>query len=196
MAQPPATCLWIIQGLILFVISGTLSASSVTPADRATTPTTLLAFRLPMEITNRVFNESLKNRDSDDYKKMFKEVEQLLDDAFVSMGSYEGIREMDFSAHKITAINQSSTRSSADGGGSGDSVPGWAIALLVLAAVILLLLIIMFIMMVVHWCCKISEKNLSEDPSQNLVGEPANDNNAQDINDPPKNKTGVYVVNP
>ncbi|XP_029587851.1 uncharacterized protein si:dkeyp-92c9.4 isoform X2 [Salmo trutta] len=51
---------------------------SVTPAGMSTTPTTKTVFQLGMKITNRVFNDSLLNPNSEDYKKMYDEVSQLV----------------------------------------------------------------------------------------------------------------------
>ncbi|KAL4624804.1 putative protein TPRXL [Arapaima gigas] len=96
--------------------------------------------------------------------------------------------------------------SSTEGGG----VPGWGIALLVLASVILLVLIVILILALWHWCCRREEpgfvyvngqpnpyakaKQLSMGPDI-ILKEPG----VEDLDNPEnpkKNRTGFYAVNP
>ncbi|KAK6323841.1 hypothetical protein J4Q44_G00061800 [Coregonus suidteri] len=114
MVRPSTNLLRITQCVLIFVISGALSASffrvprSVTPAGMSTTPTAKMAYQICMEITNRVFNDSLLNPNSEDYKKMYDEVNQLLAEVYgcptCSTGSvYGGIATMTFRHGSVIA---------------------------------------------------------------------------------------------
>ncbi|XP_045078300.1 cell wall integrity and stress response component 1-like [Coregonus clupeaformis] len=74
----------------------------------STTPTAKMAYQICMEITNRVFNDSLLNPNSEDYKKMYDEVNQLLAEVYgcptCSTGSvYGGIATMTFRHGSVIA---------------------------------------------------------------------------------------------
>ncbi|XP_045549653.1 cell wall protein DAN4-like [Salmo salar] len=114
MVRPSNNLLRTTQCILVFAISGALSASffrvprSVTPAGMSTTPTAKMAYQICMEITNRVFNDSLLSPNSEDYKKMYDEVNQLLAEVYgcrtCSTGSvYEGIATMTFSHGSVIA---------------------------------------------------------------------------------------------
>ncbi|KAK7158151.1 hypothetical protein R3I93_009375 [Phoxinus phoxinus] len=104
---------------------------------------------------------------------------------------------------KTTPVNYSSTTASA-------LVPGWGIALLALAAVSLFLLIILIIL-VVLWCCCPKRRVFVNEPeemsppmyfnpdipmySTQSTFDTANGKQADAREKPPKNRTGMYVVN-
>ncbi|KAM9419162.1 mucin-1 [Salvelinus alpinus] len=106
MVLPSANLLRITQCILIFAISGSLC--SVTPAGMSTTPTKDTVFLMGIQITNRVFNDSLLNPNSEDYKKMYGEVSQLLADVYMSPASgtastYEGVATMTFRNGSVIA---------------------------------------------------------------------------------------------
>ncbi|CAB1320866.1 unnamed protein product [Coregonus sp. 'balchen'] len=114
MVQPSTNLLRITQFILIFAISGALSASffrvprSFTTAGMSTAPTAKMAFQLGIEITNRVFNNSLLNPNSEDYKKMYGEISQLLADVYTcptcgTASSYGGIVTMTFRNGSVIA---------------------------------------------------------------------------------------------
>nr|XP_046182430.1 mucin-5AC-like isoform X3 [Oncorhynchus gorbuscha] len=109
MVLPSANHLRITQCILIFAISGSLSVPySVTPAGMSTTPTNKMVFQMDIKITNRVFNDSLLNPNSEDYKKLYGEVSQLLADAYKSPTSgtastYEGVATMTFRNGSVIA---------------------------------------------------------------------------------------------
>ncbi|XP_052328053.1 uncharacterized protein LOC118399428 isoform X6 [Oncorhynchus keta] len=109
MVLPSANHLRITQCILIFAISGSLSVPySVTPAGMSTTPTNKMVFQMDIKITNLVFNDSLLNPNSEDYKKLYGEVSQLLADAYKSPSSgtastYEGVATMTFRKGSVIA---------------------------------------------------------------------------------------------
>ncbi|XP_036808809.1 uncharacterized protein LOC110496346 isoform X2 [Oncorhynchus mykiss] len=109
MVLPLTSLFRITQCILIFAISGSLSVPClVTPAGMSTTPTKKAVFQLGMKITNRVFNDSLLNPNSEDYKKLYGEVSQLLADAYNSPTSgtastYEGVATMTFRNGSVIA---------------------------------------------------------------------------------------------
>ncbi|XP_031649386.1 mucin-5AC-like isoform X3 [Oncorhynchus kisutch] len=106
MVLPSANHLRITQCILIFAISGSLW--SVTPAGMRTTPTNKMVFQMGIKITNRVFNDSLLNPNSEDYKKLYDEVSQLLADVYKSPTSgtasiYEGVATMTFRNGSVIA---------------------------------------------------------------------------------------------
>ncbi|KAL6488493.1 hypothetical protein MHYP_G00022340 [Metynnis hypsauchen] len=105
--------------------------------------------------------------------------------------------------------NPSSTTTSST---AEQGVPGWGVALLVLAAIILFLLLLLFILLLLCWCCWWRRRgfmNVSDpDPpgyynpdipmySTHSTFDSHNGKSPQDSDSekPPKNRTGMYVVN-
>ncbi|KAK1805217.1 hypothetical protein P4O66_019173 [Electrophorus voltai] len=75
-----------------------------------TSPEPTFFFNLYMVITNRVFNESLLNSNSPDYKKMYDEVNGVLNVTFscTSCGThafYRGVKDMKFKHGSVIAIS-------------------------------------------------------------------------------------------
>ncbi|XP_029514221.1 uncharacterized protein LOC115128490 [Oncorhynchus nerka] len=109
MVLPLTSLLRITQCILIFAISGSMSVPySVTPAGMSTTPTNKMVFQMDIKITNRVFNDSLLNPNSEDYKKMYDEVSQLLADVYKSSTSgtastYEGVATMTFRNGSVIA---------------------------------------------------------------------------------------------
>ncbi|XP_031649387.1 uncharacterized protein LOC116354385 [Oncorhynchus kisutch] len=109
MVLPLTSLLRITQCIFIFAISGSLSVPySVTPAVMSTTPTNKMVFQMGIKITNRVFNDSLLNPNSEDYNKLYGEVSQLLADAYKSPTSgtastYEGVATMTFRKGSVIA---------------------------------------------------------------------------------------------
>ncbi|XP_067217835.1 mucin-1 [Chanodichthys erythropterus] len=73
-----------------------------------TYPTPLYSFSLCMEITNRVFNDSLLNKNSPQYKRMYSEVSGVLDTAFNcsdcdTRETYRGVSNMQFRGEPMMA---------------------------------------------------------------------------------------------
>ncbi|XP_014033172.1 uncharacterized protein isoform X2 [Salmo salar] len=106
MVLPSTNLLRITQCILIFAISGSLW--SVTPASMSTTPTKKIEYQLGIKITNRVFNDSLLNPNSEDYKKLYGEVSQLLANVYKcptcgTASIYEGIATMTFRKGSVIA---------------------------------------------------------------------------------------------
>lgn len=77
--------------LICFVGAQPLSILKIVEGLQAapqTYPTPLYTFSLCMEITNRVFNDSLLNKNSPQYKRMYAEVSGVVSDLLMNRFQY------------------------------------------------------------------------------------------------------------
>ncbi|MGH0166849.1 UNVERIFIED_CONTAM: hypothetical protein FKN15_051659 [Acipenser sinensis] len=102
-----------------------VAESSTSAGGTTVTPNT--SFYISFKITNKIFNSSLTEINSDYYKALEKQVLQ-------------GV---------VTSTDAMPPSSQ-----SGSEVPGWGIALLVLAALILLILLIILILMMIYCCMR------------------------------------------
>ncbi|KAJ8335210.1 hypothetical protein SKAU_G00408490 [Synaphobranchus kaupii] len=169
-----------------------LQASAALPP-----PPIPIAYYFFIRITNRLYNDSLQDYSSVDYKRLRSEVTQLV--------NRWSRRRPRWSPPLLGA------GAAATAGGGG--VPGWGIAILVLVCIILLLLIIILILLVIRWFCSQPDTgimNVSEEtnlytnstpsglPTYPPVKEPKQPYNKLDddsTDKPKKIKTGMYVVN-
>ncbi|XP_022539145.2 mucin-2 [Astyanax mexicanus] len=101
---------WIILIFTIFMISGSPAAASPARALEATTTETVpeYAFYLCIEVTNRIYNNSLKNQNSADYKAMYADISGVLEVIYNctecgTYGAYRGIAEMTFSNGSVIA---------------------------------------------------------------------------------------------
>ncbi|KAJ8267883.1 hypothetical protein COCON_G00130550 [Conger conger] len=111
-------------------------------------------------------------------------------------------------------VETTTTSGAAEAAAGGGGVPGWGIAILVLACLILLLLIIILVLLLIRWCGKEPETGFLDSsaepnvynkprPSGLPMYPPGNDSSPpygklydDSSEQPKKNKTGRYVVNP
>ncbi|XP_035266613.1 mucin-1 isoform X2 [Anguilla anguilla] len=85
-------------------IHSTPDSQALAPASSTIVPISDSTFFLSIKITNRIFNESLENQSSEDYRELRGELKRLLDDVYTSEPyNYSGISAMTFSKGSVVA---------------------------------------------------------------------------------------------
>ncbi|KAK2864735.1 hypothetical protein Q7C36_003889 [Tachysurus vachellii] len=94
-------CTWAALCIAVLVMSGSAEGASLVTLTPSNTDTPFMCV-LTMDITNRVFNDSLLNPDDLDYKFMYEEVSSVLYDVYGcpfcdTSAFYQGVTDMEFS---------------------------------------------------------------------------------------------------